>query len=82
MVISIDQAKYCGGYRIHLQFSNGTRQTIDFEEFLSNAKNPMTRKYLDVDKFRYFHLDHGDLVWGDYELCFPIWDLYDGRVNK
>jgi hypothetical protein len=25
-------------------------------------------------------LEHGDLVWGDFDLCFPIMDLYENQI--
>ena len=40
----------------------------------------MTRKYLDKSLFRNFSLAYGDLIWNDYEMCFPIWDLHEGKV--
>jgi len=27
-----------------------------------------------------FRLEDGDLVWGEYELCFAIADLYTGQL--
>lgn len=80
MVVSIDKAVYLGGYKIKLDFSDGVSQTIDFESFLKAANNPMTRKYLDKEKFKSFSIAYGDIVWNDYELCFPIWDLHEGMI--
>jgi hypothetical protein len=79
MVISIEQAKYLGNYIIHLSFSDGVERTIDFEPFLKAAKNPMTKKYLDKKLFQQFSVEYGDIVWNDYEMCFPIWDLHEGK---
>lgn len=80
MVISIDKAKYTGDYKIELHFSDGVTKVIDFSNFLLNAKNPMTKKYLNQKLFQNFSLVYGDLVWNDYELCFPIWDLHEGKI--
>jgi len=80
MVISIDKADYLGDYVIRLQFSDGVVKDIDFQKFLENARNPMTRKYLDKEHFKSFTLDYGDLVWNDYEMCFPVWDLHEGNI--
>jgi hypothetical protein len=80
MVISIEKASYKNDYRIEFLFSDGTRKIIDFENFLTQSKNPMTTKYLDKKKFRSFSVEFGDIVWNDYELCFPIWDLYEGKI--
>ena len=80
MVIEIKKAQYLDNYKIRIAFSDEVERMIDFEGFLKHAKNPMTRKYLDLEKFKKFKIDYGDLVWGDYELCFPIWDLHEGKI--
>ena len=67
-------------YKIKLFFSDGIERLIDFLSFLKNAKNPMTRKYLDKEMFKNFSIEYGDVIWNDYEMCFPIWDLYEGKI--
>jgi hypothetical protein len=42
----------------------------------------MTRKFLDINEFKKFKIEYGDLVWNDYELCFPIIDLYEDNILK
>lgn len=80
MVVSILNANYEGGYTIRMSFSDGVEKTIDFSSFLKNAKNPMTRKYLDKQLFSNFSLEYGDLTWNNYEMCFPVWDLHEGEI--
>lgn len=80
MVISIDKAEYKGEYVINLHFSDGVERNIDFGDFLRKAKNPMTKKYLDKKLFKSFIIDYGDLIWNDYEMCFPVWDLHEGKI--
>jgi len=80
MIIGIKNATYLADYKILFLFSDDTEKTIDFEHFLADAKNPMTRKYLDRKLFQSFSLIYGDISWNDYELCFPVWDLYQGNL--
>lgn len=80
MVIEITSAAYLEGYKIRFEFSDGESRTVDFTHFLSSAKNPMTRKYLDKTEFKNFKIEFGDVVWNDYEMCFPIWDLHEGNI--
>jgi len=40
----------------------------------------MIRAYLDPEKFKQFAVEYGDLHWNDYDLCFSIADLYEGRI--
>ena len=40
----------------------------------------MIKKYLNPDEFKKFTIEYGDLTWNDYDLCFPIADLYEGKI--
>jgi Protein of unknown function (DUF2442) len=76
-IISVERGS---GYKLKLSFSDGTEREIDFEPFLRHSRNPMIRVYLDPQKFANFTLEYGNLVWDDYELCFPIADLYENTI--
>ncbi|QPH38418.1 DUF2442 domain-containing protein [Pedobacter endophyticus] len=80
MIVEINKAEYLKDYKIAFEFSDGVNQTVDFEAFLRTAKNPMSRKYLDIGEFKKFHIEYGDIVWNDFEMCFPIWDLHQGKL--
>ncbi|HAH25932.1 MAG TPA: DUF2442 domain-containing protein [Prolixibacteraceae bacterium] len=80
MIISITKAEYIHDYKIKFSFSYGIERIIDFSEFLTNARNPMTTKYLDEKLFSNFTIEYGDIIWNDYEMCFPIWDLHEGKI--
>jgi hypothetical protein len=80
MVISITKADYFGEYKIKFLFSDGIERMVDFSNFLKNAKNPMTRRYLDKELFKNYSIDYGDIIWNDYEMCFPIWNLHEGKI--
>lgn len=80
MIISIVKAEYIGEYSIKFSFSDGIEKLIDFSEFLQNARNTMTQKYLDKHMFKNYSIKYGDIVWNDYEMCFPIWDLHEGSI--
>ncbi|MEK6299130.1 MAG: DUF2442 domain-containing protein [Acidobacteriota bacterium] len=79
-VVDIVGAERVSDYEVKLRFSDGLERVIDFEPFLQGSRNPMIRAYLDPTKFACFRLEHGDLLWDDYGLCFPIADLYEGRI--
>ena len=79
-VIAIEQAEYVEDYVLRLKFSDGKEAQVDFEPFLRQSLNPLIKKYLDKDVFKQFTVEYGDLYWNDYDLCFPIADLYEGRI--
>ncbi|MDR1383890.1 MAG: DUF2442 domain-containing protein [Planctomycetaceae bacterium] len=78
--IAITQAKYLGKYEIHFIFSDKTERTIDFSVFLNRSNNPVSRKFLNKKLFQNFQIEYGDIIWNNYELCFPVWDLYEGDI--
>ncbi len=79
-VISVEKANHIGDFKLELEFNDKTRQIIDFYPFLSFSLNPLIRKYLSPTEFSKFAIDEGDLEWNDYDLCFPIADLYENKI--
>ena len=69
-----------GSYCLRLQFNDGAVRDVDFKKFLEKSSNPLIRAYLNRELFDKFAIKEGDLIWGDYELCFPVGDLYDGNI--
>ena len=80
MEVNVVRAEHVSDYELKLYFSDGVERVIDFEPFLHSSRNPMIRAYLDPKEFASFRLEHGDLVCGDYGLCFPIADLYENQI--
>lgn len=79
-IITIKKANYIGDFVLGLTFSDGIYREVNFKEFLFNSKNPMTNKFQDEHLFKSFCIEHGELNWNEYELCFPMSDLYQGRI--
>lgn len=78
--INIIEAEYLGAYRIRLRFDDDSVQETDFQPFLAAALHPQIQAFLNLEKFMGFRVEYGDLVWGDYDLCFPIFDLYQNQI--
>ncbi|MDP1612900.1 MAG: DUF2442 domain-containing protein [Sulfuritalea sp.] len=81
-IINIVAADQVGDYRIRLTFDDGTAQVVDFRPFLQRSQHPDIRVYLEAGRFAGFRIEYGELVWGDYELCFPVIDLYRNQLDK
>ena len=75
-IINIIRVEQTGDYCLRLWFDNGIEQEVDFGPFLRDSQHPEVRVFLEPDKFRSFRVEHGDLIWGDYDLCFPTTDLH------
>jgi hypothetical protein len=80
--LKIDSAKYLSDYAIRIRFSDGKEKLVDFKPFLSKSLHPSIKKYLDENKFSNFSLTDGNLNWNDYDLIFPLSDLYNGQIGK
>ena len=78
--LAITKAEYVAGYKIRLTFNDETVRVVDFGPFLMKSRNPDTTDYRDPEKFKTFRIEDGDLMWGDFQMIFPIMDLYRGEV--
>ena len=76
----ITKAEYVSGYKVRLTFNDGLVRVMDFGPFLKKARNPDTTDYHDLKKFKAFRIQDGDLMWGDYQMIFPIADLHRGEI--
>ena len=76
----IKSAKYIGDYAISIVFTDGYSRVVDFKSFLERSQHPSIRQYIDEQKFKQFNIVDGNLNWNNYDLIFPIYDLYTGQI--
>ena len=67
------RAEYRGEHRIHLVFSDGVENTLDFSEWLDG---PVFEPLKDLAYFRRFFLDGGTVAWPNGADIAPE-TLYD-----
>jgi len=80
--IKIESAAHVGGHKLRLYFSDGKEQIVDFGPFLKHSVHPEIRKFLSPKTFKQYTLEGGELMWGDFDLIFPIMDLYENNLNR
>ncbi len=80
-VLKVKQANYLSDYAIRITFNNGVEKLIDFKPFLSKSLHPSIKKYLNEKLFSNFAITDGNINWNNYELIFPISDLYNGKIE-
>ena len=68
---------HLGEYKLKLKFSNNTVKVIDLKEFLLNAKNPMTKAFINIELFKQVKITHGHLTWLDGEMDLSAQSLYN-----
>ena len=79
--LAVTEAEHAGDRRLHLSFSDGTSQTVDFEPFLENHSHPQHNKYRRLTNFNRFRIEGGNVVWGrDWDLIFPVAQRHQGYV--
>jgi len=81
-IINISSAEHVGGYCLRLQFDDESQQIVDFGPFLRDAQHPDVRAFLGEEKFLTYRVEHGNLIWGDYDLCFPVADLHANAISS
>ena len=79
-IINIKKANYLNDYKISFEFNDGVKKTVDFEHFIFSSAHPDIKKYQNQKLFQKFNLEYGEIEWNDYELVFPIYDLYKGHI--
>jgi hypothetical protein len=80
-VVRVEAARHVSAYKLRLRFSDGRESTVDFGPFLKRSVHPSIRAYLEPKRFRNFTVEEGVLHWNDFDLVFPMADLYQGRVG-
>ncbi len=78
--LKIESVKYLGEFSIEINFNDGFKKTVNFRPFLSKSNHPSIGKYLNEKKFLQYKIIDGNLNWNDYEMIFPITDLYKGKI--
>ena len=80
-VVYIEAAEYVPPYKLRLRFDDDHESLVDFDAFLSQSRHPVVQAYHDRKHFRKFTLEDGFLHWNDFNLVFPMADLYAGKIS-
>jgi len=80
-IIEVASANYIGDYAVRISFNDGNEKLVDFKSFLIKSLHPSISKYLNESLFKQFTIINGNLNWNDYDLIFPIHDLYEGVIE-
>jgi hypothetical protein len=81
--IIVENATYVDTYKVSIEFNDKTTQIVDFGSFLVKHPHPGYDKYKDIQLFKQFKIEAGNLVWGEnWDLIFPVSQLYKGRIKS
>ena len=80
-LIEVQSANYIGNYVISTLFTDHHKKMVDFKPFLTKSLHPSISKYLNENLFKQFEIINGNLNWNDYDLIFPVHNLYEGKVD-
>lgn len=80
-IINVVAASPLGGHKLRLNFDDGTAPDEVFKPFLQRSRHPEIQGHLDEHRFSTFRVAHGELICGEYELCFPIADCFTDQID-
>jgi hypothetical protein len=80
-VVRIESAECVPPYKLRLRFDDDHESLVDFAPFLSRSRHPAVQEYHDRKLFRKFTIEDGFLHWNDFDLVFPMADLYEGMIS-
>lgn len=81
--ISVSNAAYIDGYKLEVEFNDNKKRVVDFGNFLNTHSHPQYNKYKKTENFRKFKIENGNIVWGkDWDMIFPVYDLYLGKIDE
>ncbi len=71
----VKKVKYTSEFKLAVEFTDGTKKTLDLYGFLCHATNPMTTKYRDKNLFKQVTVQNGSLTWNG-EMDIHALDIY------
>ncbi len=78
--LTVLKAIYVSEYKIHIYYSDGTDNIVDFEDYLFNYEHTYP-EYRKISKFKTFKVDKGELVWGkSWNIIFPVHKLHANKI--
>ncbi len=78
--IKLISVTYLKEYQLKLVFADGVTQLVDFKPFLESSSHSEIKKYLNIKKIKKFSFVNNELIWGDFDLIFPIINLYENKL--
>ena len=80
--ISVSSAAYINNYKLEVVFNDNKKRVVDFGNFLNTHSHPQFNKYKKQENFKKFKIENGNMVWGkDWDMIFPVYDLYQGKIE-
>jgi hypothetical protein len=79
-LLEIKSATYIGDFAVRVEFNDHHKVLVDFKPFLMKALRPGIRKYQEELYFKQFKIVDGNLNWNDYEMIFPLDDIYKVKI--
>jgi len=77
----LGSAEYISDYKIKVVFEDGLERAINLKQFLTDTKNPLIKKFLDIEKFQKFHVEYGALCWEENDFDLSPDAIYRGDFD-
>jgi len=80
MFFDVTDAQYDSEYRIHVEFEDGSRGTVDLSDYI--RPDTVFEVFRDTHYFNNFRIEYGTLVWGEGEVDIAPEALYERATGK
>jgi len=80
MFFDVTHAQYDSEYRIHLEFEDGSRGTVDLSDYIK--PDTVFEIFSNREYFKAFRIEYGTLVWGEGEVDIAPEALYERATGK
>ena len=80
-IVKITAVRYLAAHKLCIRFDDDHESIVNFGPFLKSSAHPSIRAYLDLKRFKSFTVEDGVLHWNDFDLVFPMVDLYNGNIS-
>lgn len=77
--MNIIEVRYITDFVLVCRFDDGKIVTANFRKFLMHSQNPMTKQFLDKERFAKVEIRNGHLTWEDGQMDIPRWSVYNGE---
>lgn len=79
--LSVKSATHKTGHILEIVFSDGHVELVDFSKFIFTSGHPDYDKYKSINEFLKFDIINGNINWDDYQMIFPVEDIYHNRLT-
>lgn len=80
--MKIVKVKHLIDYKLEVVFDDEKKVNCDFSNFLEKQKNPMTKQFLNISKFKKVEIENGHLTWLNGQMDISAESIYNEEFSQ